>query len=68
MWTISNIKNATAGGDNNYMEYDFKGLSTDEKPKNPRYKVGANSIFLELDTGDFYYFDIDANDWVKVGG
>jgi hypothetical protein len=66
MWTISNIKNPTAGGDNNYMEYDFKGLSTDEKPQNPKNKVGVNSIFLELDTGDFYYFD--GNDWAKVGG
>lgn len=34
-------------------EYEFTGLSTDEKPKDER--VALNSLFLELDTGDFYY-------------
>ena len=41
-------------------EYDFKGLSTDEKPAN----CAVNSLFLELDTGIFYYFD---GVWKKVG-
>lgn len=43
-------------------DYEYKGLSTDEKPTN----AGVNSLFLELDTGDFYYFD--GSDWQKVGG
>jgi len=34
-------------------EYQFTGLSTDEKPQDER--VALNSLFLELDTGDFYY-------------
>lgn len=46
-----------------YKEY--KGLSTDTKPTEG---VGVNSLFLELDTGDFYYFDGDEEDWLKVGG
>lgn len=66
MITISSIKNPTAGGDNNYMDYDYKGLSTDPKPENPKHKVGVNSLFLELDTGDFYYFTGET--WEKVGG
>ena len=41
---------------------DYMGLSTDTKPTN----VGANTLFLELDTGDFYYFD--GEEWLKVGG
>lgn len=41
---------------------DYMGLSTDEKPTN----VSVNSLFLELDTGDFYYYDGDS--WEKVGG
>ena len=47
--------------DTQYME--LEGLSTDEKPTED---VGVNSLFLELDTGDFYYFD--GEDWSKVGG
>lgn len=41
---------------------DYLGLSTDTKPDN----VQINSILLELDTGDFYYFD--GEEWAKVGG
>lgn len=37
------------------------GLSTDEKPTN----VEVNVLFLELDTGDFYYFN--GTTWKKVG-
>ena len=40
----------------------YQGLSTDEKPTE---NVPINSLFLELDTGDFYYFD--GSDWAKVG-
>lgn len=43
-------------------EHDFKGLSTDTKPTN----CAVNSLFLELDTGDFYYFTGET--WEKVGG
>lgn len=41
---------------------DLIGLSTDTKPTN----VDANSMFLELDTGNLYYFTGSA--WAKVGG
>lgn len=41
---------------------EYKGLSTDEKPTD----CAVNSLFLELDTGDFYYFDGET--WQKIGG
>lgn len=41
---------------------DYVGLSTDTKPTDAL----VNSLFLELDTGVFYYFD--GSDWAKVGG
>lgn len=43
-------------------ENEYKGLSTDQKPTD----CAVNSLFLELDTGDFYYFNGSA--WQKVGG
>lgn len=42
--------------------FDFLGLSTDTKPTD----CEANSLFLELDSGDVYYFTGAA--WAKVGG
>lgn len=40
---------------------DLLGLSTDTKPDD----AFENSLFLELDTGDFYYFT--DGEWAKVG-
>ncbi len=42
---------------------DLLGLSTDTKPT---ADIATNTLFLELDTGDFYYFD--GTTWAKVGG
>ena len=40
----------------NKFDYKLKGLSTDEKPsKINGVNIGENSLFLEMDTGDFYY-------------
>lgn len=43
-------------------EFEYKGLSSDTKPTD----CDINSIFLELDTGDFYYFN--GTTWLKIGG
>lgn len=42
---------------------EYMGLSSDTKPTTA---VATNSLFLELDTGDFYYFN--GTTWAKVGG
>ena len=41
---------------------DYRGLSADNKPTDP----AVNSIFLELDTESFYFYDGSA--WNLVGG
>ena len=47
-------------------DFELKGLSTDEKPTEINgIAVHQNSLFLELDTGDFYYFD--GTNWNKLG-
>ena len=64
MITISNIKNFDGTKD---IDFDFKGLSTDTKPTGEfgGKEIAVNSLFLELDTGDFYYYD--GEDWNKIG-
>ena len=43
------------------FEYDFCGLSTDSKPTTWGGRdIEVNSMFLELDTGDFYYLESTA--------
>ena len=47
-------------------DHDYKGLSTDQKPVEG---VAINALYLELDTGIFYYFTGNENKpWDKVGG
>lgn len=46
--------------------FELSGLSTDTKPSTFQgYSVADGSLFLELDTGDFYYFS--SGSWSKVG-
>ena len=60
--TVHKIENSF----NEMTEYDLKGLSTDDKPLEiDGFPVGVNSLFLELDTGNFYYFD--GSEWQTVG-
>ena len=47
---------------NDRIGCQYEGLSTDTKPT----EADVNALFLELDTGDFYYFD--GSQWSKVGG
>lgn len=42
---------------------DYRCKSTDDKPAD----ADVNALLLEVDTGDFYYFD-DDEEWHKVGG
>lgn len=43
---------------------DMVCLSSDTKPDG----FSNGSICLEMDTGDFYYFDGDNEEWAKIGG
>lgn len=40
----------------------YTGKSTDSKPAN----VPINTKFIELDTGDVYYYT--GEEWAKIGG
>ena len=63
--TIHSITNVDGDAE---KTYEFCGLSTDTpKPTEVDGKdIEVNSLFLELDTGDFYYFN--GSSWAKVGG
>ena len=47
---------------NNGSGADLRCVSGDTKPA----AAPVNTLILEVDTGDFYYFD--GTDWQKVGG
>lgn len=46
---------------------DIRGLSTDEKPTEAYNKdIDNGSTFMEIDTGDIYFYDKENNEWKKV--
>lgn len=47
----NNMSNIESG--NRQLEY--RGLSTDEKPTE---KVSNGSVFIEIDTGKLYFYDL----------
>ena len=46
--------------------YEFAGLHDDTKPV--RDDICTGSTFIEVDTGDVYFFDEESSSWLKVGG
>lgn len=61
---ITVIKRQYAEGANGqmFLDFEYKGLSTDTKPTET---APVNALFLELDTGDVYFFN--GSTWAKVG-
>ena len=49
-------------------EFEFLGDSSDDKPTGDweGFPIGVNSTFLELDTGNVYYYD--GSSWNLFGG
>ena len=47
----------------NEKTYEFRGLSTDEKPVE---NVGNGSIFIEMDTGKVFMFDEQNKVWKEI--
>ena len=57
---IRQIYKRLQNDDINYVE--LAGLSTDTKPDG----IATGSLFLEVDTGDVYAFDVESGDWNQV--
>lgn len=56
------------GDKDNRLPVEIRGLSTDEKPIETIEGIAIDngSVFLEIDTGDVYFFDIDTKQWLVM--
>ena len=45
------------------QELEYRGLSTDDKPTE---NVTNGSIFIEIDTGKIYMFDLENEEWMEI--
>lgn len=64
MVTIYKIEKSDIKNDGKFL-VELRGLSDDEKPTTINGGAIINgSEFLEIDTGDLYYFNEDDTEWV----
>ena len=61
------IENTKIKSDGNYISAELRGLSTDEKPTQiDGKKIDNGSIFLEINTGKLFFYDLDSQTWKEV--
>ena len=67
MTTIYKIENSRTTPDKNYASGELRGLSTDTKPIEIGGKsVDNGSVFIEIDTGKLFFFDLDTKTWKEA--
>ena len=60
------VRYETDGGKPHSVDYmEIRGLSADEKPA--QY-VANGSSFLEMDTGNLFFFDEESRQWLNPWG
>lgn len=67
MVTIYKTRKNTIRNKTSFILSEFRGLSTDEKPV--EYKdsqVDNGSVFIEIDTGDVYLYNLSSKEWNEV--
>ena len=60
---ISVYRNNNVITKGNEREIQLRGLSTDEKPTK---NVENGTIFIEIDTGDIYIYDLTNKEWNNI--
>ena len=67
MVSVSKIENTKINPVGNLILVELRGLSTDEKPTEiNRKKIDNGSVFIEIDTGTVFMFDLDSSTWNEV--
>lgn len=67
MVSIYKVENTNITPSDSYISAELRGLSTDEKPTEANGKKIANgSVFIEIDTGKIYFFDLENETWEEV--
>ena len=61
------IENTKIKPDGDYISVELRGLSTDEKPtEKDGKKIDNGSIFIEINTGKMFLYDLDSQEWKEV--
>ena len=70
MITISKSEKTTIKDEGKYVLVELRGLSTDTKPTEYEGEIKTiidnGSIFIEINTGKIYMYDLDGEQWKEI--
>ena len=67
MITIYKTKKNTIRNGESFILSEFRGLSTDDKPTVWKdSKVDNGSVYIAIDTGKLYMYNLDSQSWSEV--
>lgn len=67
MISLYKLENSYTKPDGNYKTVELRGLSTDTKPTEiGEGKIDNGSVFIEIDTGKIYLYDLDNELWKEI--
>ena len=67
MITIQKIENKRTVDGEEAVNTELRGLSTDTKPTEVAgKKVDNGSLFIEIDTGKIFFYDLENEQWKEV--
>ena len=67
MISLYKIENTKIKPDDDYVSVELRGLAEDTKPTEINgKKIDNGSIYLCVDTGDVYLYDLENQEWNQV--
>ena len=67
MVSIYKMENRQTKDGKDYITGELRGLSTDTKPtKLSDAYIDNGTMFIEIDTGKLFLFDLDSNSWKEI--
>lgn len=67
MISIIKTDNIKVTDENTEFTGELRGLSTDTKPIEINdQKVGNGSVFIEIDTGKIFFYDLENEEWKEA--
>lgn len=67
MVSLYKIEKTSLRNDADYISCELRGLSRDDKPTEINGKTIENgSVFIEIDTGKIYMYNIESQSWSEI--
>jgi len=67
LYKIEDVGKYRIKPDKTKIAVELRGTSEDEKPTTINGKgIDNGSVFIEIDTGNVYFFDLESGEWNEV--